>query len=132
MRAELTGWIGGLLDDGLKRIVDELAVDQEPEVPFDGRLPLANGRRFGGFLPLLGLIPGVQLHRDSPHLVDEPTVPGSPSRLTLLRRLGRGGGYDHGPQGHPAAGTSAGAAKEAVGMLAEEGGDDSARVGGEG
>lgn len=47
------------MEDGVKGIIDELAVDEELEVALDGGLPLSDRLSLGFFLALLGLIPGV-------------------------------------------------------------------------
>lgn len=119
----LTARVGGLLHDGLEGIIDELAVYQEPEIALDGGFPLGDGRRVGLLLPLLGLIPSVQTHRDGPHFVHEPSVP-CPRRLPLLVNIGGGGVDDHTPERQTNAGTPPGTEAEAVKLAAEGGGVD--------
>jgi len=60
------------VDDGLERLEDELAIDEEPEVTIDGGLPLGDGRLHGRLVPPVpGLVPGVQPHGRRPHLLDK-------------------------------------------------------------
>lgn len=80
---------GDAVDDGLKRLEDELAVDEEAEVPLDGGLPLGDGRLQGRLLRAVpGLVPGVQPHGRRPHLLGERGIDllFSRGRGHLLRR----------------------------------------------
>lgn len=77
------------MDDGLEGVVYQLAVDEEPEVALEGGLPLGDRGGIGLLLPFLGLVPGVQLHGDRPHLLHEPHLGGGSLLPGHLHRPGR-------------------------------------------
>jgi hypothetical protein len=102
-RTALTPGDGDTVDDGLKRLEDELAVDEEAEVPLDGGLPLGDGRLQGRLLRAVpGLVPGVQPHGRRPHLLGErgidPTTSFSPAAGVISSGAGRRRRVDGAPR----------------------------------
>lgn len=89
-----------LLDDPFERVVDQLAVNKEPQIAIDGGVPLGHGPLLwllDVLLALFGLLFGVQLHRHKPHLLHKSL---GLTRVPLPGLLGRRRGHNHSLQRH--------------------------------
>lgn len=74
--SSLTPGDGGAVDDGLERVEDELAVDEEADEPSDGGVPRGDGWLQGHLLLAMPrLVPAVQPHGGRTHLLHERLLP---------------------------------------------------------